>query len=193
MQTVPPSSEGITNDRLNPFQPSCWIPTLRRAVSLLCLLLASPFAVAAQVSVTTYQYGNQRLGVNSSETILTPSNVKSTSFGKLFSRNVDGYIFAQPLYVPDVTIGGVSHNVVYVATEHDGVYAFDADSNTGANASPLWYTSFLSTNVTSVPDSAIGGCQDINPEVGITGTPVIDLSSNTIYLVAATVENGVNT
>ena len=190
---LPSSSQARSRPRLSCFQWTRRKTSLRRAGLLLCVLLVSAFTAAAQVSVTTYQYSSQRLGVNSSETILTPSNVNSSNFGKLFSRAVDGYVFAQPLYVPNVTIEGVSHNVVYVATEHDGVYAFDADSNTGANASPLWYTSFLSTNVTTVPDTAIGGCQDINPEVGITGTPVIDLSSNTIYLVASTIENGVNT
>jgi len=151
-------------------------------------LLMATIPAAAQVNVTTSRYNNQRTSVNSSETILTPSNVNSTDFGKLFSQAVDGYVFAQPLYVPNVTINGAVHNVVYVATEHDSVYAFDADSNTGANAQPLWHTSFLSSGVTTVPSANVN-CTDINPEYGITGTPVIDLSTNTLYAVAETLEN----
>src|SRR5262245_65263665 len=98
-----------------------------------------PPSTVKQVNVLTSQYNNQRNNVNSNESILTPANVNSGSFGKLFSQPVDGYVFAQPLYVSNVTIGGVVHNVVYVATEHDSVYAFDADSNTGTNAQPLWH------------------------------------------------------
>src|SRR5262249_25099991 len=144
------------------------------------VLLAAGIPSAAQVNVPTAQYNNQRTNVNSNETILTPANVNATSFGKLFSQPVDGYVYAQPLYVANVSIGGVVHNVVYVATEHDSVYAFDADSSIGTNAQPLWKTSFLSPGVTSVPNSSLPTVNpDINPEIGITGTPVIDLSTNT--------------
>ena len=154
-------------------------------------LLRANVPAAAQVNLTTSRYNNQRTGVNSNETILTPANVNSTSFGKLFSQAVDGYVFAQPLYLSNVTIGGLVHNVVYVATEHDSVYAFDADSNTGPNAEPLWHTSFLSTGVTSVPSSMLSsGNTDIIPEVGITGTPVIDLPAQTLYVVTETLEGG---
>src|ERR1700731_2302383 len=150
----------------------CWCRrwgkrTLRGAI-LMTAFLTAALSVGAQVNVTTYQYNNQRTHVNNNETILTPSNVNSTNFGKLFFQSVDGYVFAQPLYVSNVTIGGVVHNVVYVATEHDSVYAFDADSNTGANAQPLWHTSFLSTGVTTVPSTNLN-CADIFPEYGITG------------------------
>jgi hypothetical protein len=143
---------------------------------------------ATQVNVTTSQYNNQRTAVNNKETILTLSNVNSTNFGKLFSQPVDGNVFAQPLYVANVTINGAVHNVVYVATEHDSVYAFDADTNSGANAQPLWHTSFLSSGVTTVSSSNLS-CIDIQPEYGITGTPVIDLSTNTLYVAAETLEN----
>jgi len=85
--------------------------------ALAVLLAAATLPAAAQVNVTTSQYNNQRTNVNSNELILAPANVNSTSFGKLFSQTVEGYVYAQPLYVANVTIGGVTHNVVYVATE----------------------------------------------------------------------------
>jgi hypothetical protein len=160
--------------------------TLQSAIPTI-VLLAVTHSVDAQVSVTTYQYNTQRTGVNSNETILTLSNVNSSNFGKLFSQAVDGDIYAQPLYVPNMTVNGAAHNVVYVATEHDSVYAFDADSNAGPNAQPLWYNNFLSPGVTTVPANE---CTDITPEYGITGTPVIDPSTNTLYAVAETYENG---
>src|SRR5215469_7433714 len=162
--------------------------TLRAAIPVMLVLTAS-FSVGAQKNVTTNLYNNQRTGVNSNETVLTLSNVNSTNFGKLFSQSVDGDIFAQPLYVANVTIKGVVHNVIYVATEHDSVYAFDADSNTGSNAQPLWHTSFISPpGVTTVSSSSIN-CIDIQPEYGITGTPVIDTSTNTLYAAAAPLAN----
>jgi len=154
-------------------------------LTLLTILLAH--LLQAQVSVTTYQYNSQRTGVNGSETILTPSNVNSTNFGKLFSQAVDGNIYAQPLYMPSLTINGAVHNVVFVATENDSVYAFDADSNTGANAQPLWQTSLIPPGGTTVSDNY---CTDINPQYGITGTPVIDPSTNILYAVGETYENG---
>ena len=145
---------------------------------------------AAQVSVLTYQYDNSRAGANLHETALTKTNVSASQFGKLFSNAVDGYVYAQPLYVPQVTIPGKGiHNVVYVVTEHDSVYAFDADGNTGANHAALWQVSFLNAGagVTTVPASDTG-CSQIDPEIGISGTPVIDPQSATMYLVAMTKE-----
>ena len=155
-------------------------------------LLAS-FVVQAQVSVTTYHNDNARDGQNLNETVLTPGNVNSNQFGLLFVQPVDGYVYAQPLYVPALQIAGGTHNVVFVATENDSVYAFDADGNTGANANPLWQVSFIdpAEGITTVNSQNDLDCGDISPQIGITGTPVIDLSSNTLYVVANTKENGV--
>ena len=134
--------------------------------------------------VTTYHNNPSRDGTNTREFALTPSNVNTSTFGKLFSCAVDGEVYAQPLWVPSLAIGGGTHNVVFVATENDSVYAFDAD------ASPChqyWQKSFLSAGVTAVPFGDTG-TSDINKKIGITGTPVIDLASNTLYVVAKTKE-----
>ena len=151
------------------------------------LLYLAACPLAAQVSVLTYQYDVSRAGANLHETVLNPSNVNVSQFGKLFSDLVDGYVYAQPLYVPGVNIPGSGiHNVVYVATEHDSVYAFDAD---GAGA-PLWHASFLNpSGVTTVPYQDTG-CDQITPEIGITSTPVIDPQGGTLYTVAMTKESG---
>ena len=136
----------------------------------------------------TYHDDNLRTGANLSETVLTPSNVNSSSFGKLFSRPLDGIAYAAPLYVENVSIPAAgAHNVVYVATEHDSVYAFDAD---GRSTTPLWKDSFIdpANGITTVPADDTGECCDIAPEIGITGTPVIDHATNTLYVVAATKE-----
>jgi len=149
------------------------------------LLLSVLFAVG-QVSVTTYHNDNYRSGLNANEGILTPSNVNEMHFGKRLVLPVAGYVYAQPLYVPGVNIEGTLRNVVYVATEHDQVYAFDA--NTGQQ---LWQKSFIGTSaVKQVLTVASGdvGCPDIEPEIGISSTPVIDLTTNQIYVVAKTKE-----
>ena len=145
--------------------------------------------VNAQVSVTTYRNNLARTGENLAETILTLANVNPAQFGKIFSRPVDGQIYAQPLYLPSVAIPGKGiRNVVFVATEHDSVYAFDADSNTGPNASPLWQVSLADAAAgESTPGVAdVMNCTTIAPELGVTGTPVIDPSTNTLYVVAMT-------
>jgi chitodextrinase len=137
----------------------------------------------------THHNDNLRTGWNSSETVLTPGNVNQAQFGKLFSYAMDGIAFASPLYVANVSMPGHGfHNVVYVATEHNSVYAWDADR---FSSSPLWQVSFLSSSITPVPCGDTGECGDIPNEIGITGTPVIDHASGTLYVVAKTKE-GVN-
>ena len=158
---------------------------LARVFCLSSLLITSGTSFAA-VSVTTQHNDLNRTGSNPYETILNTSNVNVSSFGKLFSRSVDGQIYAQPLYVPNVTIPGQGgHNVVYVCTEHNSVYAFDADIP--AVSAPLWHVNLGP----SLPASVIGSFKDLVGEIGITSTPVIDPASNTLYVVAETYENSV--
>ncbi len=163
---------------------------------LACGLLLFCAAGALAQSVVTEHYDNARTGLNPGESILNTTNVNATSFGKLFSQSVDGQIYAQPLYMAGLAIPGKgTHNVVFVATENDSVYAFDADNNGGANASPLWQISLLTSShgaasgATTVPNGDVSST-DIQPIIGITATPVIDPSTNTIYVVGATKENG---
>ena len=124
-------------------------------------------------------------GQNRQETVLTPTSVASGHFGKLFSCPVDGYVHAQPLFMPNVTIpGNGTHNVVFIATEHDSVYAYDADANP---CQLLWQVNFLNTGATSVPTADVG-TTDITPEIGITGTPTIDPNTGILYVSAETKE-----
>jgi hypothetical protein len=160
------------------------------------LALASAILICATVSlpavnVLTYHNDFARTGQNTNETILTPANVNMNTFGKIFSYPVDGQIYGQPLYVSGLAIPGQgTHNVVFVATMHDSVYAFDADSNSGANGGVLWHVNLGPSAVTPNNDfgNRYGAYHDIRPEVGIIGTPVIDLASGTIYLSAFTHE-----
>lgn len=145
-------------------------------LSLLCPLILS--RAQAQVSVTTHHNDVGRTGQNLNETILNTSNVNVNQFGKLFACQVDGYVYAQPLYVAQVTISSALHNVVYVATENNSVYAFDAD-----NGAQLWHVN-LGTPVPSTDVSST--YKDLTPVIGITGTPVIDPVSSTLYVVAKT-------
>lgn len=151
-------------------------------LNLFYVVLAAQSAAFAQSSVTTFHNDGYRTGLNPHEILLKPSNVKAASFGKLFSQPVDGNVYTQPLYVTDLSIGGKTHNVIFVCTEHDSVYAFDADKL----QAPLWHVSFLdpAAGVTTVSIEDVGGCKQIEPEIGITDTPVIDLSTSTLYLVA---------
>lgn len=141
--------------------------------------------------VLTYHNNIGRTGLNSNETILTPKNVNVSNFGKLFAYPLDAASFSEPLYVPNVSIPGQgSHNVVYVVTENDGIYAFDAD---GLSATPLWYVSLVNPalGITAVPCAQMAQSCNVFPIDGITGTPVIDPVTQTIYFVAQTAENGV--
>jgi hypothetical protein len=151
----------------------------RRLIWLICFALFATLASSA-TDVATYHYDIARTGQNLNETILTLSNVNSSSFGKLFTYPVDGIIDAQPLYLSAVSIPGKgTHNVVYAVTENDTVYAFDGDAGT-----PLWHVSVLGKDESPSDDH---GCGQISPQIGITSTPVIDRASGphgTIYVVA---------
>jgi hypothetical protein len=166
---------------------------MKRLLGSPTILLSALFCLfsctsgVAQVSVLMQHNDNARTGQNLSETLLTTSNVNVSNFGKLFWRTVDGYIYAQPLYVPGLTIGGgTSRNVVFVATEHNSVYAFDADDPN--QAAPLWHVN-LGTPVPSEDVClAVSNCpyDDLQPEIGITGTPVIDQAGKAMYVVSHT-------
>jgi outer membrane protein assembly factor BamB len=156
----------------------------------LCLILLACVAMLtpsfAQTVVPTSRGDNARTGADTTETLLTPANVNKNSFGHLFSFPIDYFILAQPLYVPNVNIPGQGvHNVVYVVTLADSVYAIDAD-----NGTQLWYASMLdggtTASGTNLPCQYVGYHQE-----GIAGTPAIDLNTNTMYLVAKTMLNGV--
>ncbi|MFZ0314784.1 MAG: hypothetical protein WAL85_18920 [Candidatus Korobacteraceae bacterium] len=151
---------------------------------------AEALRAAGLAVVATYHNDNARTGQNTIEAVLIPDNVNPAHFGRLYSFPVDGYVYAQPLYMPQVAIPGNGiHNVVIVATQHDSVYAFDADSPTPA---PLWRVNFLNPDagITTLSPGDVNA-NDIQPEIGITGTPVIDVAGNTVYVVAATKESGV--
>jgi hypothetical protein len=139
-------------------------------------------STAPGASVVTQHNDLGRTGLNPNETILSPANVDVAHFGKKFAQPVDGWIYAQPLVVPRVAIPNMgTHDVVYVATEHNSIYAFDANTNQPA----LWHVSFLGAGVTSVPAPDTQEAT-ITPEIGITGTPVIDVASSTLYVVSET-------
>ncbi len=151
-------------------------PLTHTATLALTVNAAAPPPPPAGVDVTTYHYDNARDGLNASETTLTLANVNSTGFGKINFLSVDGKVDAEPLYLSQLAINGVSHNVLYVASEHDSVYAFDADTGT-----VLWQSSALGTGETTSDNHS---CSQISPEIGITSTPVIDRTLGAILIVA---------
>ena len=176
----------------------------KRSVALISLVVAfllfctgasvgrGPLTIqpASLISVTTWHYDNARDSQNTNETVLTPSNVNQTTFGKISTDPVDGLVVAQPLYLPGVNIGGTLHNVVYVVTMHDSLYAFDADA---PNSAPLWMVSILNyspAGATTAPMTVVK-CAGVTgwSEIGIISTPVINPVTNTLYLVAETYEN----
>lgn len=164
---------------------TCAFPVL--VIAFICSLFVSN--ALTQVQVLTEHNNVQRTGSNTSETLLTPTNVNFNKFGKLFTQSVDGFIVGQPLYLSAVLFpDGSKHNVVYVATQHDGVYAFDGDSS----QPPLWKTSFINpaAGITTVPmaDFGCGGTAFV--EIGIVSTPVIDPTAGRLYVLAKTLENG---
>lgn len=146
-----------------------------------------PPPASTTASVLTYHNNNARTGQNTQETTLTTSNVNSATFGKVGFDSVDGKVDAEPLYVPAETVNGATHNVLYVVTEHDSAYAFDAD-----NGTVLWHVSALGANETP---SDTRKCSQVVPEIGITNTPVIDPKAGahgTIYFVAASKDSSGN-
>ena len=154
-------------------------------------MLVSHGATAAPVSVLTYHYDNSRTGQNTNETVIAPGNLSSSTFGLLFNYVVDGQVYAEPLLVPGIAFPGQgTRNALYVATQHDSVYAFDADSNQGTNSGLFWHVSLGTSAVTPNNDfgNRYGPYHDIDPEVGITSTPVIDAASGTLYVDAFTHE-----
>jgi hypothetical protein len=145
--------------------------------------------------VLTYHNNLSRDGTNTHEFALTLSNVNTSTFAKLFSCRADGAIYAQPLWVPNLTIAGSPHNIIIVATQHESLYAFDADATP---CTTLWHANLIdsahggTSGETSVPSAGAGalvgsGYGDISPEVGVTGTPVIDPTTNTLYVVSKSV------
>jgi hypothetical protein len=176
-------------------------PSVPGGYTVKASLIANPNAVGtAQVEVTdfpgtfTWRNDNARSGVNSKELALAPSTVNSSTFGKLFSCSIDGYAYAQPLYFSNLAIPGKgTHNVIFVATEKDSVFAFDADANLNPCV-PLWKTSLIpddESQAIAFPNLVMTGT-DIVPFVGITGTPVIDPSASALYVVASTQTIAIN-
>jgi hypothetical protein len=145
--------------------------TLTHTATLALTVLASTTTGTVAPDVTTYHYDNARDGLNAQETALTLANVNSTQFGKIAFDTVDGKVDAEPLYLANLNAGGQVRNVLYVASEHDSVFAFDAD--TGAQ---IWKTSIIGSGETTSDDHS---CAQITPEIGITSTPVIDRSYGT--------------
>jgi hypothetical protein len=150
-------------------------------------------AVTDLAGIFTYHYDVARDGVNRQEYALTPSNINQNSFGKLFSCQVDGQLYAEPLWVSSLTVNGSVRNVIFVATQHDSLYAFDADANP---CQQLWQVGLIdnahggTTGETPASATIVGGASDISPEIGVTGTPVIDPKTDTLYVVSKSQSTG---
>ena len=197
VDTVPSGNSTVgTIDATGKYTPpaSAGVHTVTaRSVADVSKTASATIGVTDLSGVTTYHNDLSRDGVNTHEFALTTSNVKTATFGKLFSCTVDGAVYAQPLWVANLTIGAAQHNIIIVATQHDSVYAFDADSN-AIPCVPLWRANLLDSahggtageaSVASGSGGLVGsGFGDIAPEVGVTGTPVIDLTSSTLYVVS---------
>jgi hypothetical protein len=149
---------------------------------------SATIGVTDLAGVYTYHNDLARDGVNAQEYALNTANVNTNSFGRLFSCPVDAAVIAQPLWVANLTIAGAKHNVAFVATTHDSVYAFDADA---APCQQLWFKNLLPAGESSLTDGDVG-TGDIQPDIGIIGTPVIDPASNTIYVVTKSKITGSN-
>lgn len=165
----------------------------KSTLGLLVGLFLAVTPLLSQTSVVTWHYDNARTSANSNETLLTPANVNKVTFGKLSTKPVGGFVVANPLYLPNVNIPGQGvHNVAYVVTLHDSVYAFDADTT---STTPLWMTSILSLSpagATTTPTTVKKNATTTGwTELGIVSTPVIDPVGGTLYLVGETYENGV--
>ena len=163
-----------------------------RASKVALLASCFLFTAFAQVNVLTNRYNQARTAANINETQLTQANVNTASFGKLGKYSVDGAIYAQPLYVQNVMVNGAPHNVLYVGTMHDVLYAFDADN---IGSLPLWTIDFrnLAAGITPAPiHIGVGDGTDasVADTFGIFGTPVIDLPNNRMFFVTHTLENG---
>ena len=158
---------------------------MKRLTNWFAIATFAVLAIAAVAQVTTSQYDNRRTGATLNEKILTPQNLNPNQFGKLGAFKVDGAVYSQPLFMPSVDIPGKGkHDVLFVATEHDSVYAFDA---VRPGDPPLWQVSLLDKARGSVPVSEDDAqCPFIRPEIGVTSTPVIDLPSGTLYVLART-------
>ncbi len=168
-----------------------WLNVRAALCAGLFIFSALAFLPAARaVDVLTDKNDNNRTGRNPNETILNTGNVNQTKFGKVWAYSVNGSTYAQPLYASGITIAGGTHNVVFIETMDDDAYAFDADSNT-----QFWHVSFVGGNITPVPIANITGNNSLNivGNVGIEGTPYIDKSTGTIYMLARTLNTSTTT
>ncbi len=155
---------------------------LARSAADSTITASASIAVTDLGGVFTYHNDISRTGANTQEFALNTTTVTTATFGKLYSCNVDAAVYAQPLWVANLTVNGTKHNVVYVATEHDSVYAFDADNPACTN---VWGSakSLVASGEAWVNSLNDTGCGDLAPDIGITGTPVIDPATNTLYVV----------